>query len=137
MSYSLSVSLPLRFYLLFSRNNALTISTRTSISTKQDRIRPHLSNAKLAVTGGFRSLAAMNEALSAKSCDIVGVARPLTAEPALSRDLCDGKSQGAKENLVPSAIQTGSSIAQIKEVRRLSLTLSWASSFSDSLEERG
>ncbi|GAA5942309.1 uncharacterized protein JCM15063_002966 [Sporobolomyces koalae] len=78
-----------------------------------DNIRPRLKSAKLCVTGGFRSKAAMNEALEGGSVDVVGLARPLTAEPHLVRDMIDGKSQGAKPNLVPGPLQTPASVAQI------------------------
>lgn len=81
------------------------------------RIRPHLNNAKLAVTGGFRSTPAMASALREKSCDIIGLGRPLTAEPDLSALLIAGKKVAAKENRVPAGLQTGSSIFQIKDVR--------------------
>jgi hypothetical protein len=52
------------------------------------------------VTGGFRSKKAMEEALSSGATDIVGLGRPLTAEPYLIRDLIEGKQEAAKENLV-------------------------------------
>ena len=41
----------------------------------------------------------MDEALKT-SVHVVGLARPLTAEPYLIRDMIEGKSEGAKENLV-------------------------------------
>jgi 2,4-dienoyl-CoA reductase-like NADH-dependent reductase (Old Yellow Enzyme family) len=81
-----------------------------------DRIRPSLKSAKLAVTGGFRSKAAMNQALADKSCDICGLGRPLTAEPYFGAALIAAETERAKENLIPEAIQTGSSIMQIKEI---------------------
>ncbi|GAA5872557.1 hypothetical protein JCM16303_004563 [Sporobolomyces ruberrimus] len=78
-----------------------------------DNIRPRLKKAKLCVTGGFRSKKAMNEALEGGSVDLVGLARPLTAEPYLVREMIEGKSEGAKENQVPSALQTPAAVAQI------------------------
>jgi len=41
----------------------------------------------------------MNDALK-ESVHLVGLARPLTAEPHLIRDMIDGKTEAAKENLV-------------------------------------
>ncbi|GAA5896673.1 uncharacterized protein JCM6883_006976 [Sporobolomyces salmoneus] len=78
-----------------------------------DNIRPRLKKAKLCVTGGFRSKKAMDEALEGGSVQIVGLARPLTAEPYLIRDMIDGKTDAAKPNLVPAALQTPASVAQI------------------------
>ncbi|GAA5921372.1 hypothetical protein JCM1841_002462 [Sporobolomyces salmonicolor] len=78
-----------------------------------DAIRPTLKHAKLAVTGGFRSKAAMEKALEEHSCDIVGLARPLTAEPYLVKELIEGKKSAAKDNKVDGSMQTATSIAQI------------------------
>ncbi|WAQ88145.1 hypothetical protein PtA15_9A270 [Puccinia triticina] len=64
-----------------------------------DRIRPHLSGASvLAVTGGFRTLEGMASALSSKdrTCDVVGLARPLIFEPHFVADLLAGKTKQAQ-----------------------------------------
>ncbi len=42
-----------------------------------------LVDVPLAVTGGFRSTAGMNEALASGALDFIGIARPLAFEPAL------------------------------------------------------
>ncbi|CDZ96185.1 nadh oxidase [Phaffia rhodozyma] len=78
-----------------------------------EHIRPHLTNAVLAVTGGFRGKAAMERAVAESSTDIIGLARPLTAEPCFCRDILSGAISEAKPNKVPTAVQTGTSIAQI------------------------
>jgi 2,4-dienoyl-CoA reductase-like NADH-dependent reductase (Old Yellow Enzyme family) len=49
----------------------------------------------LIVTGGFRSAAAMCAALTEDALDVVGIARPLTTEPDLSRRLLDGTADAA------------------------------------------
>ncbi len=49
----------------------------------------------LAVTGGFRTRAAMNDALRRKALDVIGMARPLVVEPDLSGRLLKGLSAGA------------------------------------------
>jgi 2,4-dienoyl-CoA reductase-like NADH-dependent reductase (Old Yellow Enzyme family) len=82
-----------------------------------DRIRPHMHSAKLAVTGGFRTLAGMQKALNERSCDIIGVARPLTAEPAFSAEIIEGRISAARTNKVPPPLQTPASIIQISQVR--------------------
>jgi hypothetical protein len=60
----------------------------------------------------------MARALEDRSTDLIGLARPLTSEPFLCRDLIAGKSAGAKPNLVAEAIQTGASILQLPAIAR-------------------
>jgi hypothetical protein len=60
----------------------------------------------------------MARALEDHSTDLIGLARPLTSEPFLCRDLIAGKSTGAKPNLVAEAIQTGASILQLPAIAR-------------------
>ena len=43
--------------------------------------------APLMVTGGFRSRAAMNAALEADACDVIGMARPFCVDPAVASKL--------------------------------------------------
>jgi hypothetical protein len=47
---------------------------------------------------------------------VIGLARPLTAEPFLCRDILSGKSTGAKENKSNPALQTGMAIMQIAAI---------------------
>ncbi|GAA5862816.1 hypothetical protein JCM8547_006558 [Rhodosporidiobolus lusitaniae] len=82
-----------------------------------DTIKPVIKHARLAVTGSFRSKKAMEEALNG-SIDIVGLGRPLTAEPHLIRDMLEGKTEAAKENKVPSNLQTVTAIAQIGAIAK-------------------
>ena len=58
----------------------------------------------------------MGEALREKSTDMVGLGRPLTAEPTLGSDLLASQTLKAKANEVPNALQTGSSVMQIHDV---------------------
>ena len=55
-----------------------------------------LKKTKVYVTGGFKTVGAMINALSA--CDGVGLARPACQEPRLPRDILSGKVKGAIEN---------------------------------------
>ncbi|GAA5862782.1 hypothetical protein JCM8547_006544 [Rhodosporidiobolus lusitaniae] len=82
-----------------------------------DTIKPVVKHARLAVTGGFRSKKAMEEALHG-SIDIVGLGRPLTAEPHLIKDMLEGKTEAAKENKVPNNMQTATAIAQIGAIAK-------------------
>lgn len=43
----------------------------------------NLTDVPLAVTGGFRSVAAMEQALSSNAVDFIGIGRPLTIDPEL------------------------------------------------------
>ena len=54
------------------------------------------AHVPLAVTGGFRTPAAMHAALEAGLLDVVGLARPLCVEPALSARLLTGSSEPAR-----------------------------------------
>jgi 2,4-dienoyl-CoA reductase-like NADH-dependent reductase (Old Yellow Enzyme family) len=47
----------------------------------------------LMVTGGFRSSGGMNAALNSKACDLIGVGRPLCAQPLVLNDLLSGTIQ--------------------------------------------
>lgn len=81
-----------------------------------DRMRPHIKSAKLAVTGGFRSVDAMAKAITEGSCDIIGLARPLTLETDLSARLVSGEAKAAKPNLTNEATQTASSYYALGEI---------------------
>ena len=55
----------------------------------------------------------MAEAIQSGATQMVGLARPLCAEPFLCRDILAGKSQGARPNKGTSALSTGLAIMQI------------------------
>lgn len=54
------------------------------------RIQASLETAKLMVTGGFRSREGMEQALAEDGIDLVGLARPLIVDPAVSKHLLAG-----------------------------------------------
>ncbi|HST41522.1 MAG TPA: NADH:flavin oxidoreductase/NADH oxidase family protein [Conexibacter sp.] len=54
------------------------------------RLRERVPELPLMVTGGFRSLAAMQEALAAGACDVIGLGRPLALHPDAVAGLLDG-----------------------------------------------
>jgi 2,4-dienoyl-CoA reductase-like NADH-dependent reductase (Old Yellow Enzyme family) len=58
-------------------------------------IAPVFSNTKTYITGGFKTVGAMNKAL--KAIDGVGLARTLAQEPRLCKDILNGKITGAKK----------------------------------------
>ncbi|CRZ17307.1 NADH:flavin oxidoreductase/NADH oxidase family protein [Mycolicibacterium neworleansense] len=57
--------------------------------TYAERVREHAKEVPLAVTGGFRSRSAMEQALAEGACDIVGIGRPLCIDPKAARRLLD------------------------------------------------
>ncbi|KAF8556694.1 FMN-linked oxidoreductase [Imleria badia] len=83
-----------------------------------DQLKPHLRQSKIALTGGFRTTRAMAEAINLGSTDVIGIARPLTAEPFLVKDILRGTKLEAKSDKLPP-IQllriavSGSQIAEI------------------------
>ncbi|KAM0753966.1 FMN-linked oxidoreductase [Meredithblackwellia eburnea MCA 4105] len=93
-----------------------TLKREALFLTFADALRPHLKTTKLCVTGGFRTLAGMASAVRMGSCDLVGIARPLTAEPSFCKEILQGKIDGAKKNLMPIALTTASSNIQIVEI---------------------
>jgi hypothetical protein len=58
----------------------------------------------------------MNEALSIGAADLVGLARPLTAEPYLCKELLAKEKLAAKANYVSPTLQTGASVLQIRQI---------------------
>jgi 2,4-dienoyl-CoA reductase-like NADH-dependent reductase (Old Yellow Enzyme family) len=58
-----------------------------------------VARVPLLVTGGFRSRAAMEQALLRGSCDLIGMARPLALEPDLPRRLLSGAAVAARPSL--------------------------------------
>ena len=62
-----------------------------------DEIVPGLTKTKTYVTGGFKTVGAMSDAL--KTVNGVGLARPACQEPALPKEILSGKVQGAIKQL--------------------------------------
>lgn len=58
----------------------------------------------------------MAQALNEGSCDIVGIARPLTGELDLPKRLMSGQQNKAADNLVGEGVQLPASYMQLKEV---------------------
>ncbi|MGD1934666.1 MAG: NADH:flavin oxidoreductase/NADH oxidase family protein [Candidatus Phaeomarinobacter sp.] len=56
-----------------------------------------VKNTPLMVTGGFRTVDGMDEALSSGDADVVGIARPLCVEADLPQQMMDGKVSEAKK----------------------------------------
>ncbi|KAA1124333.1 hypothetical protein PGTUg99_027198 [Puccinia graminis f. sp. tritici] len=83
----------------FEEKKASTLRREGFFLEFADGIRPHLTGASvLAVTGGFRTLEGMASAVSStqRTCDLVGLGRPLVFEPHFVADLLAGKTKQAK-----------------------------------------
>jgi 2,4-dienoyl-CoA reductase-like NADH-dependent reductase (Old Yellow Enzyme family) len=67
-----------------------------------ESIRAAAPNVPLMVSGGFRTRAAMDEALAAGAMDVVGIGRPFCVEPDLPDRLIDGSMTAASsyENVI-------------------------------------
>ncbi|KAF8130584.1 hypothetical protein EV363DRAFT_1417217 [Boletus edulis] len=83
-----------------------------------DQLRPHLRQSRIAVTGGFRTTRAMAEAINLGSTDVIGIARPLTAEPLLVKDILRGTKVEAKSDKLPpiQLLRLAASGSQIVEI---------------------
>ena len=81
-----------------------------------EMIRPHLKKTIVYITGGFRSTSKMVEAVEKGSCDGIGLARPLTAEPHLVKHILAGKYNSALNNKVVEQYQTFSSGTQLHQI---------------------
>lgn len=105
--------------MLFSEHKKESTKKREGFFTEfADQIRPHIKHAVLAVTGGFRSVDPMANAIREGTCDLIGLARPLCAEPNLSELILSGKSKGARDNAVDSAMQTAAAVIQVRAIFR-------------------
>ena len=62
------------------------------------KVRPLVKNMPLMITGGVRSLAGMNEAISSGACEVIGVGRPVCVEP----DDCGAKLLSGKSTALPA-----------------------------------
>ncbi|GAA5902154.1 hypothetical protein JCM6882_006715 [Rhodosporidiobolus microsporus] len=105
---------------LFERQNfkESTVKREAYFVEFSEAIKPHIKNALICVTGGFRSKAAMEQALQDKATDLVGLGRPLCAEPHLVRDMLAGQSEGAKANLVPEPLSTVAALIQLTSIAK-------------------
>ena len=56
-------------------------------------MRKHLTRAKLMVTGGFRTRAAMEEAVNSGECDVIGLGRPTATTPDAADALLSGRAE--------------------------------------------
>lgn len=77
------------------------------------RVRAELPDLPLMLTGGFRSAAAMNEAVASGGIDVVGLGRPLTLEPDSPGALLDGSLPQATVRVRRSGIRLIDSLSEL------------------------
>ncbi|STZ76537.1 NADH:flavin oxidoreductase/NADH oxidase family protein [Bergeriella denitrificans] len=68
-----------------------------------DKARAVIGDVPLVITGGFRSMAAMNEALSGGSTDMIGMAKPYAVMP----DVADKLTSGSLTHIATPPVRTG------------------------------
>ncbi|KAG1893632.1 uncharacterized protein F5891DRAFT_1131213 [Suillus fuscotomentosus] len=102
-----------------SRDKPYTVETREGYFVEYAEIlQSHLNLSKVVVTGGFQTLQGMSDAVLRGAADIIGLARPLTAEPLLVRDILRGEKNKAKGDKFPESpmLRFVASAAQIAEI---------------------
>ncbi|OJA17442.1 hypothetical protein AZE42_05933 [Rhizopogon vesiculosus] len=102
-----------------SRDKPYSVETREGYFIQfAELLRPHLKFSKIVVTGGFRTAHGMSDAVSQGATDMIGLARPLTAEPHLVRDILRGEKNKVKDDKFPDSplLRFVASAAQIAEI---------------------
>lgn len=64
-----------------------------------ERVRAAVPDLPLMVTGGFRSKAAMEQAINAGSADVIGLGRPMIMEPDLPKKILAGQDRAGDVNI--------------------------------------
>src|SRR4029079_4808132 len=78
----------------------------------------------LMVTGGFRSVAGMEDALASGAVDVIGLGRPLAVEPDLPARLIDGRAERAISTDLSTGLKKLDALLQgafyAEQIRRVS-----------------
>jgi 2,4-dienoyl-CoA reductase-like NADH-dependent reductase (Old Yellow Enzyme family) len=102
-----------------SRDQPYTIENREGYFVEYgELLRSHLHLSKVVATGGFQTSHGMADAISRGASDIIGLAKPLTAEPFLVRDILRGEKKKVKGDKFPESpmLRFVASAAQIAEI---------------------
>lgn len=102
-----------------SRDKPYTVEAREGYFVEYaELLRSHLKLSKVVATGGFQTLQGMAGAVSRGATDIIGLARPLTAEPFLVRNILRGETEEAKGDKFPESpmLRFVASAAQMAEI---------------------
>lgn len=102
-----------------SRDKPYTVETREGYFVEYaELLKSHLKLTKVVATGGFQTSQGMADAISRGAADIIGLARPLTAEPLLVRDILRGETMQAKGDKFPESpmLRFVASAAQMAQI---------------------
>lgn len=102
-----------------SRDKPYTVETREGYFVEYaELLKSHLNLTKVVATGGFQTSQGMADAISRGAADIIGLARPLTAEPLLVRDILRGETMQAKGDKFPESpmLRFVASAAQMAQI---------------------
>ncbi|GAA5955068.1 hypothetical protein JCM21900_002775 [Sporobolomyces salmonicolor] len=80
------------------------------------QLRPVLKTAKLCCTGGFRTKRAMEQAITDGATQLIGLARPTTADPYFCKKILDDTLGGGQELSHSMFAQVVGSVAQIHAI---------------------
>lgn len=78
-----------------------------------ERVRREVPDLPLMLTGGFRTLGAMSEAVASGAVDVVGLGRPLTVEPHAPAGLLDGSVTSSQVRPRRSGIRTLDNLTEL------------------------
>lgn len=78
-----------------------------------ERVRREVPDLPLMLTGGFRTLGAMSEAVASGGVDVVGLGRPLTVEPHAPAGLLDGSVTSSQVRPRRSGIRTLDNLTEL------------------------
>ncbi|KAH7908810.1 hypothetical protein BJ138DRAFT_1115504 [Hygrophoropsis aurantiaca] len=83
-----------------------------------EQIRLYVKKSIIAVTGGFRSAEVMSSAIIEGKTDMIGLARPLTAEPHLVKEILSGEKTRAKRDKFPPGqlLRIAAAAKQMEEI---------------------
>ena len=77
------------------------------------RVRAELPDLPLMLTGGFRTVQAMDEAVASGGIDVVGLGRPLTLQPDVPGELLDGRRDRATVAVRRTGIRMIDSLSEL------------------------
>jgi 2,4-dienoyl-CoA reductase-like NADH-dependent reductase (Old Yellow Enzyme family) len=102
-----------------SRDQPYTVENREGYFVEYgELLRSHLHLSKVVATGGFQTSHGMADVISRGASDIIGLAKPLTAEPFLVRDILRGEKKKVKGDKFPESpmLRFVASAAQMAEI---------------------
>jgi 2,4-dienoyl-CoA reductase-like NADH-dependent reductase (Old Yellow Enzyme family) len=97
---------------MFEEASASTRAREAFFLEYAEKARDRVKNAPLMLTGGFRTSAGMQEALTSGAIDVIGLARPLAAEPDLCARILRGETERARAVKIATGIKSLDALIQ-------------------------